>query len=383
MADEAYAVLDALTTHYSPRESGTDQELMAAQHLRERLSDLGYETSIQKFGPYNFIWTDVHFESDEGEALLNTEKSHLHPFLVSSSEGSATGLLTFVGDTSQSDIPSGGLKGTIALMESGSITPDEQISRVAEAGAVGAIIVTSDPISVTVSDPSTIPVTSLDTVDGGLLLRLVEQEGEVTASIIVEMETLSSRNVVASKRGSADDGRSVILGAHYDTVESTQGASDNGSGLSALLTVSRHIADRNYPFDVLIVLFGAEEVGLLGSSHYAEIMSKDDIDSTIAMLNFDALGSGTTLHAIGDYDLTSEALKIGKEMGAPISRKGGGWAMSDHAPFEAIGISSLLLSSNDLSRINDPEDTTLHINPDLLGYAAEIGIAMLDSLAAK
>ena len=48
-----------------------------------------------------------------------------------------------------------------------------------------------------------------------------------------------------------------------------------------------------------------------------------------------------------------------------------------------VGIPTLFLSSNDLSRNSSPEDTIEHINPDLLGYAAEIGIAMLDSLAEE
>ena len=74
--------------------------------------------------------------------------------------------------------------------------------------------------------------------------------------------------------GAADDPtQQVILGAHYDTVEDTQGASDNGSGLATLLTVATHIAERDYPFDVRIVLFGTEEFGLVGSRHYAENMS--------------------------------------------------------------------------------------------------------------
>ena len=112
-------------------------------------------------------------------------------------------------------------------------------------------------------------------------------------------------------------------------------------------------------------------------------MSPDEIDNTIAMLNFDALGSGNTLHGIGDYDLTFEAVRVGREMGAHISLEGGGWATSDHASFEEVGIATLFLSSNDVSRINAPEDTIEHINPDLLGYAAEIGIAMLDWLAME
>ena len=141
------------------------------------------------------------------------------------------------------------------------------------------------------------------------------------------------------------------------------------------------IAGRDYPFD--IVLFGAEEFGLFGSRHYVQDMILQEIDSTIAMLNFDALGSGTTLHAMGDFDLTSKAVKIGQEMGAPIFLEGRRGATSDHASFEEVGIPTLSLSSSDLSRINSPDDTIEHINPDLLGYAAEIGIAMLDWLAEE
>ena len=36
------------------------------------------------------------------------------------------------------------------------------------------------------------------------------------------------------------------------------------------MTVARHIAERDYPFDVRIVLFGAEEEGLFGSKQYVE-----------------------------------------------------------------------------------------------------------------
>ena len=101
------------------------------------------------------------------------------------------------------------------------------------------------------------------------------------------------------------------------------------------------------------------------------------------MLNFDALGSGSTLYAIGDYDLASKAVETGREMGAPITMRGGGWASSDHAPFEEVGIPTLFLSSSDISLINSPEDTMEYINPDLIGYAAEIGVAMVDWLAME
>ena len=142
------------------------------------------------------------------------------------------------------------------------------------------------------------------------------------------------------------------------------------------MTVARHIAERDYPFDIRIVLFGAEEYGLFGSDHYVDNMGQVEIDSTIIMLNFDALGSGNTLNAIGDFDLVSKAIEVGKDLGAPIALEGSSGASSDHAPFAEAGIPVLFLSSSDLSRINSPEDTIEHINPDLLARA-ELGIAQV------
>ncbi len=387
LADEAYAVLSTLTTQYSPRESITDEEVEAALYLQKNLESLGYETLLQEFNTPRFFIPELNLTSGEGEPILNTEEFHVNPVPVILEENdSSTGLVTDVGDAREEDIPDDGLAGMVPLIEIGATTFREQIDRVAEAGAPGAIVTSAelDDILIPFTYRPTIPVFWLSPADVRTVLRLIEQDERVSATLNANMKYAAvSQNVVATMRKRADDEprRQVILGAHYDTVEDTQGASDNGSGVSALMTVARHIAERDYPFDIRIVLFGAEEYGLLGSEHYVDNMSQVEIDSTIVMLNFDALGSGNTLNAIGDFDLVSKAIEIGKDLGAPIALEGTRGASSDHAPFAEVGIPVLFLSSNDLSRINSPEDTIDHINPDLIGYAAEIGIAMLDSLA--
>ena len=417
LADEAYAVLDALTTQYSPRDAGSVQETRAALHLRDRLNDIGYDTSIKQFGTsythefsYMF-YTDPPLESGGGGASLDPIRPHLHDGPpVSPPRGYITGLVTPFGDLSLSDILNRGLEGRIALLELATITDDglimpdpmklyELIERAKKAGAVGAILlVDEDDATVEAIEEATrtsattyientfrassgTPVVSIGTGKGSALLELIER-GDVTASIKVDMTQGSLWNVVANKPGPAEGPpRRVILGAHYDTVANSQGASDNGSGVAALLTVAEHIAERDYPFEVQIVLFGAQKTRMLGSEQYVETMSREEIDDTIAMLNFDALGAGSSLTVSGDSDLTSDAIEVGKELGAPITLAAGGKMTSDHAPFEDAGIPVLFLSSNDISRINAPEDTIEHINPNLLGYAAEIAIAMLDSLA--
>ena len=142
LADEAYAVLNTLTTQYSPRESGTDQELEAALYLQKNLDSLGYDTSLQKFNTPQIFTPDLHLTTGEGKPLMDTENSHLHPMPVvlpvtPQADGSVTGLLTYVGDALQEDISDDGLGGRIPLIDLGTTTFREQIDRVAEGGRAG------------------------------------------------------------------------------------------------------------------------------------------------------------------------------------------------------------------------------------------------------
>ena len=384
LADEVFETLQELTEEYSPRESATDEELEAAQHLRSRLSDLGYETSIQEFS--------VTLPIGKVELVLPTgdapESPRSFPLRLSI-HGIATGLLTYVGRAFEDDIPAEGLEGRIALIERGDITFEEKVKRVAEAGAVGAIVFNNREglfFGAFENQPS-IPAVSISQADGRELRDLIEQD-DLGATVSVGDETSPSRNVIADMRTATGSDRTVIVGAHYDTVPNSQGASDNGSGISAVLTIAEHIADRSYPFNVRVILFGAEEIGLFGSRHYVENMSQDEIDNTIAMLNFDAFGSGRTLQIAGDIQLTSEATRIGNNFGMNLDTfseeqwRGLGGA-SDHGPFRLVGIPVLFLISDDISRINSPADEIQHINPELLGRAAEIGILMVEWLGEE
>ena len=384
LADEVFETLQELTEEYSPRESATDEELEAAQHLQGRLSELGYETSIQEFG--------VTLPNAMVELVLPTGDAPESPRsvpIMPSVHGIATGLLTYVERAFEDDIPSEGLDGKIALIERGDITFEEKVKRVADAGAVGAIVFNNQEglfFGRFANQPS-IPAIAISQADGRELRDLVEQD-DLGATVSVGDETSPSRNVIADMRTSTGSDRTVIVGAHYDTVPNSQGASDNGSGIASVLTIAEHVADRDYPFNVRIILFGAEEIGLFGSRHYVENMSQEEVDNTIAMLNFDAFGSGRTLQIAGDIQLTAEATRIGSKLGInlgvfPENPRGGLGGASDHGPFRQAGIPVFWLVSDDLSRINSPADEIQHINPELLGRAAEIGILMVEWLGEE
>jgi Zn-dependent M28 family amino/carboxypeptidase len=76
------------------------------------------------------------------------------------------------------------------------------------------------------------------------------------------------RNVIGTLRGRRE-APSLIVAAHYDTVEGSPGADDNASGLVVLLDVARRLGDATLERSVRFIAFCLEEQDLLGSLAYA------------------------------------------------------------------------------------------------------------------
>ncbi len=96
-------------------------------------------------------------------------------------------------------------------------------------------------------------------------------------------------NVVAKLRGTSNL-RALLLTAHYDSVPSGPGASDDGAGVAALLeTLGALKAGRPLRNDVIFLFTDAEELGLLGAKAFVEDHPWKR-DAAVA-LNFDARGS--------------------------------------------------------------------------------------------
>ena len=380
LADETFAFVEQLTLEYSPRESATDAERAAAQFLKSRFEDLGYETTLQEFTVGPLPRSELTITSDSG-----SENTWSYP-MGKSHEGSASGALRFVGMAFEEDIPAEGLEGLVALIERGEITFEEKVQRVAEAGAVGAVVFNNRPgrFYGDLRNQSTIPAVSISRDDGRDLLDLLE-DGEVKAQVTVKSVTLPSRNIIAEMPASTATGKTVVIGAHYDTVPDSPGANDNASGIATVMTIARQIAGNSYPFSVRFALFGSEEVGLFGSRHYVDALGPEDVESTIAMLNFDSVGSGSRFGVLGSARLTREALRLGKRFGPNLIRPTTlpPNVSSDHAPFQDAGIPAMFLMSDDFTRIHTPEDKLQWVEPNLLGWSAEIGIGLLAWLSSN
>jgi Zn-dependent M28 family amino/carboxypeptidase len=105
-------------------------------------------------------------------------------------------------------------------------------------------------------------------------------------------------NLVAELRGSTHPDRIVILGAHYDTVDTTPGADDNASAVAVLLEVARLMHSWQPKRTVRFVAFPCEEPphfysGEMGSQVYAR-SCRSRRDCVIGMLCLEMVGYFST-----------------------------------------------------------------------------------------
>ncbi len=99
------------------------------------------------------------------------------------------------------------------------------------------------------------------------------------------------RNVIARTKG-GDPAHVVVVGAHLDSVHQGPGIVDDGSGVAAVLEIATRLAALPPGGNqVVFGLFGAEEIGGVGSTAFVEGLSSADRDRIMLFLNVDMIAS--------------------------------------------------------------------------------------------
>jgi len=206
------------------------------------------------------------------------------------------------------DFPAG-TAGNIALMQRGTCPFVQKYQNAKDAGAVAALIFNDGgegrtaPLFITSPVDIGIP-TIMTSAAVGEALYADAQAGATSVHLVVDATTTPNTevNVIAdSRRGDRD--RTVVVGAHLDSVEEGPGINDNGSGSSTILEIAEQAAQLNRdPRNRLRFAFwGAEEAGLVGSTAYVqELVENGDIEDVEANLNFDMVGSPNFVRFVYD-----------------------------------------------------------------------------------
>jgi Zn-dependent M28 family amino/carboxypeptidase len=204
----------------------------------------------------------------------------------------------------------GFVPGNIALIQRGTCPYVQKATMAQEAGAAGLIIFNEGQPGRT-DVPNNLPLgaegihipgvgTSFavgqDLADPGTVAR-------IKTEVLEELGT--GTNVIAETPG-GDPSRTVVIGAHLDSVPAGPGINDNGSGSGGILEIAEVFAaqDRQPRNKLRFMWYGAEEIGLVGSTKYVESLSQAEKDDILAMLNFDMIGSPNFARFVYDGDGT-------------------------------------------------------------------------------
>jgi len=176
----------------------------------------------------------------------------------------------------------------------------------------------------------------------------------------------------------------IVIGGHFDHDGRHlgflyPGANDNASGSATVMEIARAFAGlkKKPRRSVAFVLFGGEEQGLKGSTHYAEhppaLFSKID-----AMFNYDMTGEGDgAWGGVTDEKLKNVFLEADKHVGIlrglMVMRGPAGVRGSDFAPFMEKGITAASVGSNGPHlAYHETGDTIYRINPAIMGDIAKV-----------
>lgn len=223
----------------------------------------------------------------------------------------------------------------------------------------------------------------------------VGAKSRATASMVVPIEPVrkSTANVAGVLPGNGKSSRALVIGAHMDhlglgTSSSLapdehavhNGADDNASGVAVVLELARAMAkvdQANRPFDVIVMAFGAEEMGLLGSKHYVESLGAEAPAGIVAMLNFDMVGrlgdQGLQVAGVGTSSVWPEMV-AGASGTLKVTTTDDGYGPSDHSSFYEAGIPVLHFFTGSHADYHKPSDDIDKINFE---GAAQVGAMAL------
>ena len=99
-----------------------------------------------------------------------------------------------------------------------------------------------------------------------------------------------AENIVGRKTGLTQETNVFILDGHYDTVDDSPGADDNGSAIAGMLEALRVLSPYEFTKSIKFIGFDLEEEGLVGSGRYVNNGGIKGYEEIEGVFNFEMIG---------------------------------------------------------------------------------------------
>lgn len=352
-----WSTLESLTG-IGNRMAGQRGESEGARYLEQKFEELGFSEIEHSEFPVPGWWRGDSKFTVNGDIERIFEHDHELIALPGSPSETVSGPIVDVGAGTPEEIDEADISGSLALVSIK--TPDdygrwvhrmEKYRRVVEEGAEGFLFYNEIPGclpptgNIGGDEPAEIPAVGLSQEVGKKLVRACNN-GKPDGTLEVNAESGPSTSHTVEATIGPDTEQEILLTAHVDSHDITDGATDNGVGCALVTEVGR-LLNRNVEkleTKVRLLIFGAEEIGLRGSQEWAK---NHDSDQVKAIVNVD--GNGTwediTVYTHGFEGLTTAFKSIEEPLKPAMSVKEGYLPHSDHWPFVQRGIPGVMIRS--------------------------------------
>ena len=230
-----------------------------------------------------------------------------------------------------------------------------------------------------------IPAAAISNPDADLLVNQIKRNKPVSFYLKLTAHTdpkvtAISANVIGEITGSEFPNEIVSIGAHLDSWDVGTGALDDGMGVAMMLASAHHITQlpKRPKRTIRVILFAAEEVGLLGAKKYMEL-HKDNMANHVIGAEWD-FGVGKIYKmtpGVGKKALPaiSSLAKHLVSLGVELSSNNNASAQSDMGMMSAAGMPSMNFAP-DGSKYFDyhhtENDTLDKVDPEALKQATAV-----------
>lgn len=353
-SDRAMRDIERLSKTIGPRVAGANTA--AAEYIAA-------EFSKARFG---VLQSNFTFETDPNRpAIVSAAGAQVEAITAG---GSKAGDVTAPAAPLPGAIVRDGLTGKIAVAVRGGSSFQEKYDIAWASGAVGLVIVNSDPGSVTanLSEAAAFPVVTVAGSSQAQLDAAAKGGGQLSISV-PQPNAANGTNITARSRSA--HACTYVVVANYDSAPNSPGANDNASGVAVMLELARQF-DARFPLpEICFVALDARFAGGQGAARFLAALTQSGRPGTVIAVSNLAAGGKLTMY--GELTLKDKLAGLAKTLGVGLDDGGSAPpAATDGDAFRAAGISTIEVTRNGgpIGR----EDTFEKVNNTLLRDAGRL-----------
>lgn len=301
--DRAWDVLEALTTEVGPRLGGSEKELEAERWAIKRLTDMGFDkvytepVTVNKWErlsesasvtapftqPLSITALGKSVATPKGGVTAEIVHLPTYEALVAADKADIDGKIVFISNRMERFKDGAGYRPAVQARGKGA---SEAARKGAKAIIIRSIGTDSHRLPHTggvtyEEDAPKIAAAALSNPDADLLERMLKRGKPISIHLDIQTKfhgDVEMANVIGEITGREKPSEVILLGSHLDSWDLGTGAIDDGAGVAITVAAAdliKELASERPRRTIRVVLFAAEELGLIGAKAYAKAHEAD------------------------------------------------------------------------------------------------------------